>query len=107
MEAQGRPDAGIGRLAEESIVLDPNGVNRQHAEIRREGATLFYLADLRSREQDEAQRAKRSAQQERRLVDGDRINICDVEMIFFYVTPPMPGARRGTPGSSWMGSDDR
>ena len=38
----------IGRSPECQIVLDPNGVSRRHAEIRRVGEE-FFLADLRSR----------------------------------------------------------
>ena len=38
----------IGRAPDCHIILDPNGVSRRHAEIRRDGDT-FLLADLKSR----------------------------------------------------------
>ncbi|MBX6313901.1 MAG: FHA domain-containing protein, partial [Isosphaeraceae bacterium] len=38
----------IGRLPKCDIVLDPNGVSREHAKIRRHGGA-YYLIDLNSR----------------------------------------------------------
>ena len=47
----------IGRSPECQIVLDPNGVSRRHAEIRRVGEE-FFLADLRSRNKTKVNNAE-------------------------------------------------
>jgi serine phosphatase RsbU (regulator of sigma subunit)/pSer/pThr/pTyr-binding forkhead associated (FHA) protein len=76
----------IGRSPECHIVLDPNGVSRRHAEIRRQGET-FYLADLRSRNKTKVNNNEVVLGNDHRLQPGDRINICDVEFIY-YTMPP-------------------
>jgi serine phosphatase RsbU (regulator of sigma subunit)/pSer/pThr/pTyr-binding forkhead associated (FHA) protein len=76
----------IGRSPECQIVLDPNGVSRRHAEIRRVGND-FYLADLRSRNKTKVNDIEVIQGNDHRLETGDRINICDVEFIY-YLTPP-------------------
>jgi serine phosphatase RsbU (regulator of sigma subunit)/pSer/pThr/pTyr-binding forkhead associated (FHA) protein len=78
----------IGRLPECAIVLDPNGVSRRHAVIRREGQN-FALVDLESRNKTKLNEREIPPKQEQVLKSGDRINICDVEMIF-YVAMPVP-----------------
>lgn len=78
----------IGRLPECAIVLDPNGVSRRHAIIRRAGHE-FALIDLESRNKTKLNEREILPKQEHLLKTGDRINICDVEMIF-YVTMPTP-----------------
>ena len=47
----------IGRSPECQIVLDPNGVSRRHAEIRKVG-DAFFLADLRSRNKTKVNNAE-------------------------------------------------
>jgi sigma-B regulation protein RsbU (phosphoserine phosphatase) len=79
----------IGRSPECQIVLDPNGVSRRHAEIRRVGDAHF-LADLRSRNKTKVNNTVLDSNQEHRLQPGDRINICDVEFLYF-LTPPKDG----------------
>ncbi len=79
----------IGRSPEYChIVLDPNGVSRRHAEIYKKGED-FYLADLNSRNQTKVNNAKVHPGVDHRLSPGDRINICDVEFLFY---PRLPGA---------------
>src|SRR3954468_9585889 len=68
----------IGRAPECQIVLDPNGVSRKHAEIRKVG-NAFYLADLRSRNKTIVNNVEVKAGADHPLKAGDRINICDVE----------------------------
>src|SRR5512135_2560519 len=76
----------IGRSPECHIVLDPNGVSRRHAEIRRVG-DAYLLADLRSRNKTKVNNTILDGHHDHRLQSGDRINICDVEFLF-YSAPP-------------------
>src|SRR4051794_33613463 len=77
----------IGRSPECQIVLDPNGVSRRHAEIRKVGQA-FYLCDLRSRNKTIVNNTEVKAGADHPLKSGDRINICDVEFIYYPVAPP-------------------
>src|SRR5215208_6409952 len=84
----------IGRSPECHIVLDPNGVSRRHAEIRRIGDT-FFLADLNSRNLTKVNNSRVEPGKDHHLQPGDRINICDVEFVY-YTAPPKddaPGSR--------------
>ncbi|MGC8639657.1 MAG: SpoIIE family protein phosphatase [Isosphaeraceae bacterium] len=77
----------IGRSPEHcQIVLDPNGVSRRHAEICRQGED-YFLADLNSRNQTKVNNNKLVPGNKHRLVPGDRINICDVEFLFYHKLP--------------------
>jgi sigma-B regulation protein RsbU (phosphoserine phosphatase) len=82
----------IGRAPDCHIVLDPNGVSRRHAEIRRVGEA-FFLADLRSRNKTKVNNAEVMLGNDHRLQPGDRINICDVEFVY-YAAPPKEGGPR-------------
>jgi phosphoserine phosphatase RsbU/P len=79
----------IGRLPECSIVLDAPGVSRKHAQIRRQGGE-FYLADLRSRNQTKCNEKVVDPDRDHSLKSGDRINICDVEFVFYLQAPGKP-----------------
>ena len=87
----------IGRSPECQIVLDPNGVSRRHAEIRHVGEE-FFLADLRSRNKTKVNNAEVTLGNDHRLQSGDRINICDVEFIYYTAPPRSPAPRIAT---SW------
>jgi serine phosphatase RsbU (regulator of sigma subunit)/pSer/pThr/pTyr-binding forkhead associated (FHA) protein len=76
----------IGRSPECHIVLDPNGVSRRHAEIRKVG-NAFYVADLNSRNKTLVNNTEVRPGQDHQLRTGDRINICDVEFIYYPVPP--------------------
>lgn len=76
----------IGRLPECAIVLDPHGVSRKHARIRRDGAG-FTIADLDSRNKTKLNERDLPPNEEHPLRQGDRINICDVEFIFYQKLP--------------------
>jgi phosphoserine phosphatase RsbU/P len=77
----------IGRSPEHChIVLDPNGVSRRHAEIYRKEEE-FFLADLNSRNLTKVNNTKVIPGIDHRLVPGDRINICDVEFLFYPQLP--------------------
>ena len=77
----------IGRSPEHChIVLDPNGVSRRHAEIYRK-ETEWYLADLNSRNLTKVNNTKVIPGIDHRLAPGDRINICDVEFLFYPQLP--------------------
>jgi sigma-B regulation protein RsbU (phosphoserine phosphatase) len=82
----------IGRSPECHIVLDPNGVSRRHAEIRRVGEA-FYLADLRSRNKTKVNNSEVHEGNDHRLQAGDRINICDVEFVYYIAPPKETGPR--------------
>ncbi len=82
----------IGRSPECEIVLDPNGVSRRHAEIRKVGDE-FYLADLRSRNKTKVNNAEVTHGNDHRLQPGDRINICDVEFLFYTTAPKETGPK--------------
>jgi phosphoserine phosphatase RsbU/P len=96
----------IGRAPDCHIILDPNGVSRRHAEIRRDG-DAFFLADLRSRNKTKVNNVDVTPGRDHRLRPGDRINICDVEMIYYDAPPKPPGP---SPDSNVMivtdGDDD-
>jgi phosphoserine phosphatase RsbU/P len=82
----------IGRSPEYChVVLDPNGVSRRHAEIYRKGDE-FYLADLNSRNMTKVNNSKVIPGIDHRLSSGDRINICDVEFLFYPHLPPEGGS---------------
>jgi sigma-B regulation protein RsbU (phosphoserine phosphatase) len=77
----------IGRSPEHChVVLDPNGVSRRHAEIYRK-ADDHYLADLNSRNMTKVNNSKVIPGIDHRLAPGDRINICDVEFLFYPQLP--------------------
>jgi serine phosphatase RsbU (regulator of sigma subunit)/pSer/pThr/pTyr-binding forkhead associated (FHA) protein len=77
----------VGRSPEHChIILDPNGVSRKHAEIYRKGEE-FYLADLNSRNTTKVNNMKIIPGSDHRLQPGDRINICDVEFLYYPRLP--------------------
>jgi phosphoserine phosphatase RsbU/P len=77
----------IGRSPEHChVVLDPNGVSRRHAEIYRKGEE-YFLADLNSRNLTKVNNTKVIPGIDHRLAPGDRINICDVEFLFYPQLP--------------------
>src|SRR3954453_22822715 len=83
----------IGRSPEHChIVLDPNGVSRRHAEIYKKGDD-FFVSDLYSRNMSKANNSKLLPGIEHRLVAGDRINICDVEFLFYHKLPSESGTK--------------
>jgi phosphoserine phosphatase RsbU/P len=83
----------IGRAPECQIILDPNGVSRKHAQIRKQG-DQFILNDLNSRNQTLLNTVALKPGNNHTLKPGDRINICDVEFIYYLFppkeTPPKP-----------------
>lgn len=83
----------IGRSPEHChVVLDPNGVSRRHAEIYKK-AEDYFLADLNSRNLTKVNNAKVIPGIDHRLSPGDRINICDVEFLFYPQLPPDGSSR--------------
>ncbi len=76
----------IGRSPECHIVLDPNGVSRRHAEIRHIG-DKYFLADLHSRNLTKVNNTRVEPGKDHHLQSGDRINICDVEFVYFHAPP--------------------
>ncbi len=84
----------IGRSPDHChIVLDPNGVSRKHAEIYRKGDG-FFVKDLHSRNMTRVNNAKLAPGADHELTPGDRINICDVEFLF-YSEPPGDSSQGG------------
>ena len=83
----------IGRSPEHChVVLDPNGVSRRHAEIYRKGDD-YFLADLNSRNLTKVNNGKLIPGTDHRLTPGDRINICDVEFLFYHKLPTGNGLK--------------
>jgi serine phosphatase RsbU (regulator of sigma subunit) len=80
-------ETSIGRLPECSVTLDLQGVSRKHAIIRKTGKD-FYLVDLRSRNKTFLNEREVPPEQDQLLQQGDRILICDVEMVFYQALPP-------------------
>ncbi len=76
----------IGRAPECQIVLDPNGVSRRHAEVRRVGDG-HALVDLNSRNRTKLNDTMIAPSKEYPLRPGDRIHICDVEFTY-HLAPP-------------------
>jgi serine phosphatase RsbU (regulator of sigma subunit)/pSer/pThr/pTyr-binding forkhead associated (FHA) protein len=72
----------IGRAPECNIVLDPFGVSRRHAELKRQG-NEYYLIDLGSRNKTKLNDLEIQPQQLHLLRQGDRINICDIEFVYY------------------------
>ena len=83
----------IGRSPECHIVLDPNGVSRKHAEIKKVG-NAFFLSDLRSRNKTLVNNLVVEAGRDHPLKQGDRINICDVEFVYYPVAPSKESGSR-------------
>lgn len=94
----------IGRSPECQIVLDPNGVSRRHAEIRRQGDDQ-YVVDLRSRNKTKVNNVELDPARPHKLRPGDRINICDVEFAY-YLVPPRERQGRGDEMLITEGADD-
>jgi sigma-B regulation protein RsbU (phosphoserine phosphatase) len=85
----------IGRSPEYChVVLDPNGVSRRHAEIYKKGDD-FFLADLNSRNTTKVNNMKVIPGIDHRLSPGDRINICDVEFLFYPQLPTGTSTKEG------------
>jgi len=77
----------IGRLPECDIILTANGVSRRHAEIRKVGPA-FFLVDLDSRNKTHVNDTELKGGVEHLLKENDRINICDVEFVYYAALPP-------------------
>jgi sigma-B regulation protein RsbU (phosphoserine phosphatase) len=87
-----KPEMIIGRRQDCDVVLEPNGVSREHAKICREDQR-HYVVDLHSRNRTKLNEVPVEPGQRHLLKAGDRINICDVELVYYPVYPPEPGAR--------------
>jgi phosphoserine phosphatase RsbU/P len=71
----------IGRLPECDIILAANGVSRRHAEIRKIGPA-FFVVDLDSRNKTLVNNGELKGGVQHLLKENDRINICNVELVF-------------------------
>jgi serine phosphatase RsbU (regulator of sigma subunit) len=69
----------LGRHPDCQIVIDVGAVSRQHARIQREGEN-FVLEDLKSRNGTLLNDLPLAVR--RPLADGDRVQICDVTLVF-------------------------
>jgi phosphoserine phosphatase RsbU/P len=69
----------LGRHPECDIVLESGSVSRQHAKITKSGTT-FFLEDLKSRNGSFVN--GRLINEPTKLVEGDAIRICDIELNF-------------------------
>src|SRR3954452_6173118 len=95
----------LGRLPECDVVLDFQGVSRRHARIYRTDAH-YYLADLKSLNRTKVNDAIVEPGQDHLLRQGDRINICDVEFVYYTKLPKQPSPE-SDPGVLVTDEDDR
>lgn len=77
----------IGRQHDCQIQLEPNGVSRIHASIAHDGAR-HVITDENSRNHTKVNEKRVDPGVDWVLKDGDRINICDVELLYYEVYPP-------------------
>jgi serine phosphatase RsbU (regulator of sigma subunit)/pSer/pThr/pTyr-binding forkhead associated (FHA) protein len=83
--------SSIGRNKECDIVIDVNAVSRNHARFVKKGES-FFLVDLNSRNRTKLNENILDADIEYALRQGDRISICDVDLVFFQTDEPIsPG----------------
>ena len=97
----------IGRSPECEIILDPNGVSRRHAEIKKIGNS-YVLSDLKSRNRTLVNNIAIESGRDHPLKTGDKINICDVEFVYYPVAPTRDSTGKGdgnvmvvTDGDAW------
>jgi serine phosphatase RsbU (regulator of sigma subunit)/pSer/pThr/pTyr-binding forkhead associated (FHA) protein len=81
-----KPEMMIGRLQSCDIILEPPGISRTHALIRRKGDT-YYVVDQDSRNKTKVNEEVLVPKTDYPLKPGDRINICDVELVFHLQDP--------------------
>ncbi|GIW88392.1 MAG: hypothetical protein KatS3mg108_2716 [Isosphaeraceae bacterium] len=81
-----KPEMMIGRLQTCDIILEPAGISRTHALIRRKGDT-YYVIDQDSRNKTKVNEEVLVPRTDYPLKPGDRINICDVELVFHLEDP--------------------
>ncbi|ADV61395.1 protein serine phosphatase with GAF(s) sensor(s) [Isosphaera pallida ATCC 43644] len=77
----------VGRNPESDLHLTANGVSRSHFQVRRVH-DRYFLHDLHSRNKTLLNRQEIEPGIDCPLKDGDRIGVCDVELIF-YERPPL------------------
>ena len=88
----------VGRHPDCGVVLDVAAVSRQHAQVIHDGRR-FFVEDLGSRNGTLVNEQQIHGRQ--LLNENDRINICDVELVFFVHPPssmlagPLPGGLDG------------
>jgi len=74
----------IGRSGDNDIILDDPSVSRQHAKVRLEGQS-FTIFDLGATNPTRVNGQEIGKHQ---LVDGDRIEIGSVVLVFKQIQPP-------------------
>jgi serine phosphatase RsbU (regulator of sigma subunit) len=79
----------IGRHPDCDLILDLSGVSRRHAVIKGAGRE-YALVDLESRNKTYLNERQVTPMQEYPLRPGDRILICDVELVYYPEAPPDP-----------------
>lgn len=97
-----RPGKNIlGRLPNCDVILDQPGVSREHAMVKQEGGD-FVLIDMNSRNKTYLNERAITANQDYPLRQGDRILICDVELVFYTSVPdgPLIDVTEGDEGST-------
>jgi sigma-B regulation protein RsbU (phosphoserine phosphatase) len=95
----------LGRLPECDVVLDFQGVSRRHARIYRDNSQ-YYLTDLKSLNRTKVNDTFVDPGHDHLLTQGDRINICDVEFIYYPKLPKRTGAE-SDPSVLVIDEDDR
>jgi serine phosphatase RsbU (regulator of sigma subunit) len=84
-----KPISSVGRNKECDIVIDVNAVSRVHARFLKKGES-FFLVDLNSRNKTKLNENTLEPDVEYPLRQGDRISICDIELLFFETDRPEP-----------------
>jgi serine phosphatase RsbU (regulator of sigma subunit)/pSer/pThr/pTyr-binding forkhead associated (FHA) protein len=85
----------MGRLPECQIVITTGSVSRQHAKVTQTGGD-FFIEDLKSRNGTFVNDRPLADQERRRLINGDRVKICDIEYVFHASVEPLSSAAAPT-----------
>ena len=83
----------LGRHPDCTVVLDQGAVSRQHAAISVVNGE-YFVEDLHSRNGTSVNNAP--IHEVRKLVNGDRLKICDIEFSFYHDERRRPVDNRGT-----------
>jgi serine phosphatase RsbU (regulator of sigma subunit)/pSer/pThr/pTyr-binding forkhead associated (FHA) protein len=79
----------IGRHPDCDLILDLSGVSRRHAVVKQAGRD-YVLVDLESRNKTYLNERLVTPMQDHLLRSGDRILICDVELVYYPQAPEGP-----------------
>jgi len=82
----------IGRTAGNEIPFDHHGISREHAILTHDERGNYYITDLGSRNGTFIN--NRAIKEKTKLVDGDLLRFCDLELVFFEHDTPLDESRK-------------